>query len=165
MKSQISIVLFVFTALITAQTTQPVSMTAKSFSRHTSSPASLVQSKNKLTIIVRNIKMKNTIRIGVFRSQNTFLKDGQTFKEYVLTVADGKSSLSTVIDDLEEGEYAIALYQDLNEDKKLNRNFFGVPTEPYGVSNNIRPTFAPPSYDECKFSYFSSQTLTISLIE
>lgn len=119
----------------------------------------------KLTVVVRNVKYKNTIRVGIFASAKDFLNDNQTFKDYSLSVPENQTSVSLVIDDLPEGEYAIGLYQDRNEDKRLNRNFLGIPTEPFGVSNNIRPMFAPPSYDDCRFRYFSEQTLTIFLVE
>jgi uncharacterized protein (DUF2141 family) len=119
----------------------------------------------KLTVVIRNIKYKNTIRIGVFASAKDFLKDTQTFKDYSISVPENQTSVSLVIDDLPEGEYAIALYQDRNEDKRLNRNFLGIPTEPFGVSNNIKPMFAPPSYDDCRFRFYADQTLTIGLVD
>jgi uncharacterized protein (DUF2141 family) len=135
------------------------------FSTNTTDRNHTTNGDKKLTIVVRNIKYKNTIRVGVFASAKDFLKDTQTFKDYSLSVPENQTSVSLVIDDLPEGEYAIALYQDRNEDKRLNRNFLGIPTEPYGVSHNIRPMFAPPSYDDCRFRYFSEQTLTIFLVE
>ncbi|WP_125781309.1 DUF2141 domain-containing protein [Pseudoalteromonas rubra] len=45
--------------------------------------------------------------------------------------------------DVEPGQYSFMVYQDLNNDGRLNRNRFGMPLEPYGFSNNARPAGAP----------------------
>ena len=49
------------------------------------------------------------------------------------------------------GAYAIAVMHDENGDGKLDKNFFGVPTEGYGVSNNRTHALRNPSWDESRF--------------
>lgn len=41
---------------------------------------------------------------------------------------------------------AIAAFQDENRNGVLDKNAFGIPTEPYGFSNNPPSTFGPPSF-------------------
>lgn len=48
-----------------------------------------------------------------------------------------------ILRDIEPGQYSFMVYQDLNNDGRLNRNRFGLPTEPYGFSNNATLTGAP----------------------
>ena len=43
------------------------------------------------------------------------------------------------------GNYAVVLYQDRNINFELNKNFLGLPSEPYGVSNDPAMNFGPPS--------------------
>lgn len=117
-----------------------------------------------LTVVVRNIKYSNTIRIGVFTSEKTFLKESEAWYQYSLSPKDKQESVTMNITDLPPGEYGVAIYQDINEDNRFNRNFLGIPTEPYGVSNNVKPMFAPPSYEECRFTFRSSQTKIINLV-
>ncbi|MFY7999418.1 MAG: DUF2141 domain-containing protein [Candidatus Kapaibacteriota bacterium] len=117
-----------------------------------------------LTVILRGIKYNNTIRVGVFTSEKTFLKEAEAMKNYSLRPNDKQESVKIDITDLPPGEYALAIYQDINEDNRFNRNFLGIPTEPYGVSNNVKPMFAPPSYEECRFQFRSSQTKIINLV-
>lgn len=50
------------------------------------------------------------------------------------------------------GEYAIKCYHDENGNKRLDKNYFGMPTEQYGFSNNARGSFGPPKYDDAKFT-------------
>ncbi|WP_210493344.1 DUF2141 domain-containing protein [Microvirga antarctica] len=41
------------------------------------------------------------------------------------------------------GSYAIAVFHDISGDGKLNRNFIGLPNEPYGFSNDVGRRGAP----------------------
>ncbi len=43
---------------------------------------------------------------------------------------------------------AVAVFQDLNNDGKLNRSAFGIPTEPYGFSGANSRSLGPPSFAE-----------------
>lgn len=49
------------------------------------------------------------------------------------------------------GTYAVAIYHDENGNKKFDKNFFGIPTEGFGFSNNPKIYFGPPDHDEAAF--------------
>lgn len=49
------------------------------------------------------------------------------------------------------GRYAVSVYQDVNGNGRLDRNILGIPKEPAGASNNPKPHFGPPAFDECAF--------------
>jgi uncharacterized protein (DUF2141 family) len=53
--------------------------------------------------------------------------------------------------DLPEGVYAVSVMHDLNGNRKVDANLFGIPTEPWGVSNNARPNLRAPRWDEARF--------------
>jgi uncharacterized protein (DUF2141 family) len=44
------------------------------------------------------------------------------------------------------GSYAIAVFHDTNANTKLDRNFIGLPTEPYGFSNDAGRR-GPPNFE------------------
>ncbi|MCL8007389.1 DUF2141 domain-containing protein [Gelidibacter japonicus] len=116
----------------------------------------------QLTIHVQNIKsLKGEIIIGVFNTDKDFLKDGVAIKNYTITV--DKATETIVIKDLPKGEYAVSLYHDENSDKECNRNFLGIPKEGYGFSNNVKPKFSAPSYEDCKFLLLDNKVLDIVL--
>lgn len=48
------------------------------------------------------------------------------------------------------GQYAVSAFHDLNGDGKLNTSLVGIPTEPYGFSNNARPRFRAPRWSEAQ---------------
>lgn len=54
------------------------------------------------------------------------------------------------------GRYAVSIGHDRNGNQRVDTNFIGLPTEPWGVSNNARPTLRAPRFDEAAFSVPSS---------
>lgn len=62
------------------------------------------------------------------------------------------SSLIISLDGLPLGTYAIAVVHDENLNDVMDRDWFGLPDEQYGISNNVTSTIVPPSFDEAKFT-------------
>ncbi len=54
-------------------------------------------------------------------------------------------------DGLPPGDYAIAAFQDVNSNAVLDKNPLGIPSEPYGFSNDARGWFGPPSWQAARF--------------
>jgi len=122
-----------------------------------------VTSNSRLTIHVQNIKtLDGDLKIGIFNTDADFLEENSTVKAYTVAVDEATETL--VIDDLPEGDYAISMYHDENSDGILNRNFFGIPKEPYGFSNNIKPKLSAPDYEDCKFIFIKDCVLEINLV-
>lgn len=120
---------------------------------------SLYAQKNNLTVEIKgfeNIKATK-IMVSVF-SKDNFL-DTSPYRKSV-PASGNKVSVNF---NLPPGEYAVATYHDLNNNKELDRRFYGKPKEPYGFSNNVRP-FGKPKFDKCKFSInTSSKVISINL--
>ena len=49
------------------------------------------------------------------------------------------------------GEYAIAVYHDENANRDFDKGAFGLPAEPWGISNNPKVRFGPPHVSEALF--------------
>ncbi len=103
----------------------------------------------KLTVDVQNIgSSKGTIRVAVYRPCTGFPEkctplDTQTLPARTGTV---RATFS-----LPPGPYAVAVYHDQNANGKLDKRLFGIPKEPYGLSNNFRPKLSPPKFADCQF--------------
>ena len=125
--------------------------------------AGFVTNENpQLTIKIENIEvLEGDIRIGVFNTSENFLKQGLTFKNYIIAVKNTTETI--IIDDLPKGEYAFLLYHDKNADGKMNRNLLGIPKEPFGFSNNVKPKFAKPTFEECEFFLEENLVLQVRL--
>lgn len=112
---------------------------------------------NTLTINIDNItSSKGTIYIGIFK-ENTDFPSGKPTYQNILK-CDGKSSVTTSISGVANGNYAITVYHDLNDNGKLDKNFIGVPKEPYAFSQNFHPKMSAPKFDNCKIKVASSST-------
>lgn len=117
----------------------------------------------QLIIKISNIeKTKGEIKVGIFNTDRNFLKEGAAIRNYSVKV--DKNTAVLTITDLPKGEYAVSMYHDENSDNECNRNFIGIPKEPYGFSNNIKPKMSAPKYNDCKFTFEENKTLNIKLI-
>jgi uncharacterized protein (DUF2141 family) len=56
------------------------------------------------------------------------------------------------------GYYALAVYHDENGDHKFNKNFLGLPTEGFGLSNNPPLRLGKPSFESVRFMVGSGET-------
>lgn len=101
---------------------------------------------------------KGRLFVAVYDQESTFL---DLDKIYVRKVAPVEHSGELVVrfEDLPAGDYAVACFHDLNNNNKLDKNLLGIPTEPYGFSNNARPKFRAPSWEEAKVIVGSGETL------
>lgn len=113
----------------------------------------------KLKVVVKDIKVgEGSVVLAVYDNEKSFLKTPLVQQR----AKAGHQSLEFSLD-LPEGNYAIAIYQDLNDNKKFDKGWLGIPTEPYGLSNNFRPTLAAPGFNDCKFKIAQQTTTTIAL--
>ncbi|OWY23524.1 DUF2141 domain-containing protein [Sphingobacteriales bacterium UPWRP_1] len=119
-----------------------------------------------LTITVQQLTNTTaTIYIAVYNKAEGFGQNTAIYRGAQVT-PNGKNSATAVIPDLAYGTYAVALFQDVNGNGKLDTGFFGIPKEPYGFSNNFKPVFSGPTFEKCRFNYSEQNALVvISLIQ
>ncbi len=62
-------------------------------------------------------------------------------------------SLEVVLDvpDLENGQYAIKFFHDINNNGKMDQNILGIPTEDFGFSNDAKIYFGMPALEKMLF--------------
>jgi uncharacterized protein (DUF2141 family) len=117
----------------------------------------------KLSVIVNGITdQQGVIRVVIFNSQDKFLeRDGYVYKQ---TIEAGNKKSVQLDFQIPHGYYAVSAYHDINENKTLDRNGLGVPTEPYALSNNPTVKWRKPSFNETKFAFNqANQTITMEL--
>lgn len=110
---------------------------------------SLWAQKTDLTINVSGFKSNKGIAlIYVFNSKKGFPSE-EALKVVKCKINGGKCM--TTLTELSLGEYAISVLHDENSNNKIDTNFFGIPKEGTGVSNNPNND-GPPLYSDAKFS-------------
>ena len=80
---------------------------------------------------------------------NTFLVKGKKADKEREPAEEGAMTLCVAAP--AKGRYAVVVYHDENNNRKFDRNWVGLPTEGFGVSNNPSLFLAPPSFDEAAF--------------
>jgi uncharacterized protein (DUF2141 family) len=70
------------------------------------------------------------------------------------------AALEFVFRDMPAGRYAVAAYQDVNGDGELGKIPPGIPTEPYGFSNDVG-RWAPPSFEKAQFEVGGDRTTVV----
>ena len=61
------------------------------------------------------------------------------------------SSITVEFGSLPAGDYAIRFYHDVDGDGELDTNLMGIPSEPFGFSNDARGNFGPASWADSVF--------------
>jgi uncharacterized protein (DUF2141 family) len=74
----------------------------------------------------------------------------KTFDEATCPYKDREPARGGVVEftlrNVKPGSYAVAVFHDLNGNGRLDRNFIGLPNEPYGFSNDVGRR-GPPNFD------------------
>lgn len=118
-----------------------------------------------LIVVVNGIKHKaGQICIGVYNQQKGFPDDTSNLADSACVNIKG-STLTHKFVGLKPGNYAVAIVDDQNGDRKLNKDFFGIPTEGFGISNN--PTVSiqtgTPNFAKAKFLVNKNTTIYITV--
>jgi uncharacterized protein (DUF2141 family) len=110
---------------------------------------------------VRNAKGIVTAELYVDRKA-VFLKKAGRLMRMRVPASKGRTELCLVAP--EAGDYTVAVFHDENADKKFDRDFFGIPSEGYGFSNNPGFRFGLPAMEEIRFAVKDRPTtLSITL--
>jgi uncharacterized protein (DUF2141 family) len=100
-----------------------------------------------VTIEVTGVaEAKGFILVSAFDKAEGWLKRPVQFARVEAKVG----AISVTVPDLAEGEYAFSVIHDVNANNKLDSNAIGIPTEPYGFSNDAAGTFGPPKYEDAR---------------
>jgi uncharacterized protein (DUF2141 family) len=70
----------------------------------------------------------------------------------------GNGKIDIDFGNLPPGDYAISFFLDYNGDGKINKNFIGWPTEPFGLSKQPKVLTGPPKFEQCKFKHSDKKT-------
>ncbi len=72
---------------------------------------------------------------------------------------------AVVFCNLAPGRYAVIVFQDENDNGRLDKSLLGVSSEPYGFSNNPHAFLRSPSFDAAAFTLRPGiQAIQITLV-
>lgn len=119
------------------------------------------------TLNVTIINFRNNqgqVSVALYNKEEAFPKSPDKAVKIVLApIRDKKATV--VFESLPPGEYAISVFHDENKNGKMDSNFFGIPKEGVGASNDARGHLGPPHYKDAKFNFTgNAQSILINLV-
>jgi len=100
-----------------------------------------------ITVTIDNVTSDKGKVIMSLHTSETFMK-GKGIMDAETEIKDGKVTIT--FENVLPGEYAVLAMHDANDNKRMDFQENGMPTESFGMSNNPM-AFGPPQYDEAKF--------------
>lgn len=114
----------------------------------------------KLTIEFANItKRTGMLYVGLVNDAAEF--NGNSYRKTRIQIP-ATGDFQVKFDQLPAGRYAVKVFQDLNENQKLDTSN-QMPTEPFGFSN-VTMLMGPPSFEQTAFDLDAPKTIVINLI-
>ena len=116
--------------------------------------------QNRIEVIVLGVRdTTGLIRVGLFSDKASFLKKPKAGR--IVKAVTGR--IVVVFENVPSGSYAVSIIHDSNKNGILDSNFFGIPQEGFGFSNNVMGSFGPPSFDKAKFILSFPLTITLKI--
>lgn len=114
--------------------------------------------KNTLTVEIDGLKQtKGQICYSLFTQSQGFPESTDKALQAECIPVREKSPV-LIIENLQMGNYALAVFHDANVDGELNRNFLGIPREGFGFSQNPQIKTSPPSFGDSVVVITESKT-------
>lgn len=87
---------------------------------------------------------RGPVKVAVYTSPNAFPNPSSASQTFDLPSSN--PTIETTL--MTQGTIAVGVFQDINSDGQLNRNRFGIPTEPFAFSNNASGQRGPPAFEQ-----------------
>jgi uncharacterized protein (DUF2141 family) len=98
-----------------------------------------------------------TLWIGIYPSEAAFLDKNQA-KLISIKIAS-KNNQKVALHELAYGDYAIALFHDLNDNAEMDFNWLGVPQEPFAFSRPVPSKWRLPEFSEVKVGFYQQRKI------
>ncbi|RLS53127.1 MAG: DUF2141 domain-containing protein [Planctomycetota bacterium] len=100
-----------------------------------------------IAVHITGLKLQESkVYVAMFESEKGFPNGLDSAQTTILQSAG--THLELAMPRLAGQPRAIAVFQDLDGNGQLSKNAIGIPTEPYGFSNNVRGLWGPPQFKE-----------------
>jgi uncharacterized protein (DUF2141 family) len=116
-----------------------------------------------ITININSIRnSKGTVKWAVYNKESNFISTEAGFADAGETKAK-EGSVTVKTKPPPDGTYAISIFHDENNNSEIDFNFFGLPIEGFGFSQNPTLYFGPPKFKECTFVKKGNNTQSVKM--
>jgi uncharacterized protein (DUF2141 family) len=105
----------------------------------------------KIIINISDFDNDNGVaKVHLFKNPQDFpIESDKAIMRVVGKIQGGKARI--VLENVPFGVYAFTVHHDENDNDKMDKNFFGLPGESYGFSNDLHPMISVPVFEEAEF--------------
>lgn len=115
-----------------------------------------------LTVYVEGVnKLGGNIGVMIFGSAKGWPENNDAAYRAVVVPAHAGTVIVRV--PLPLGQYAIAVGHDVNLNRRVDRNWFGKPSEQWGMSNNPRAHMRAPDFSKAQFALIGNEEIHIRM--
>jgi uncharacterized protein (DUF2141 family) len=116
-----------------------------------------------LTITITDCRTdKGHILVSLFKTADGFPDNPAKSFQHRQVQISNKNAVAEFAP-LPDGDYAISVLHDENDDQKMNKTWLGLPKEGYGFSNNVMGALGPPSFSKASFTITVKTNKTIAI--
>ncbi len=124
-------------------------------------PPEPVEGEHSLVVKLQGLDCcEGVLRVALYNSAEHWLDDEGMVRGQAAPVLGAEQVIEFA--GLPSGDYAVAIYQDINANARLDRFLGMVPREPYGFSGNPGG-FGRPAFDDAKIRLPETSEITIKL--
>lgn len=110
------------------------------------------QQTNSVTITISGASSdEGAVFVAMYTDEKKWLDTSESASKYVSKIETVKGSATIKFENVPDGEYAISIYHDENDNGKFDTNFLGIPKEDYACSNGARGKLSPPKWKDALF--------------
>ncbi len=105
---------------------------------------------SKITVTATGLRNADgKVLFSLYKSGDGFPSDAtKALANGDTKIANGEAAYT--FQGLKPGSYAVSILHDENNNGKMETNFFGIPKEGYGASNDAKGSMGPPKYEDAK---------------
>ena len=117
-----------------------------------------------LTVFVSEIKLVESshIMVAIYNSKDSFFDNDRIHRK--VEIPADSSIVSYTFADLAEGVYAVTLFHDEDNDKEMDRRWYGPPKEGYAFSNNFTSPVRPAGFEDASFELTGDTTIYVIMV-
>lgn len=104
----------------------------------------------QVRVTVKNVIAGGALNIELYDDPDHFLSKKGRKRKVRIPAAAGQQTACINLE--RTGTYAVAVYQDLDGDRKLKKNWNLLPLEPFGLSNNPEQSAGFPRFSDSAFT-------------
>jgi len=118
---------------------------------------------NTLTITIENVNSSEGIISAALYNDADEFPGGEAYMGESKSL-QSSGSVEIIFKNVPDGDYAIALVHDANENEDMDVNENGMPTEGFGFSNGAMGEMGPPDFDQAAFTVDGDLEMEVRLI-